>query len=192
MVALILYFFCPHHLAHRLFEAKEAAVNQGAVNGLAGVNFFQKSRRRASLDAAAVKAPAGKAAPKEKLEWYGFVRLVVFARPDSVLGALLCPPNACVTGVVPAGSKVAGSPTAPANGGGGGGAPPGRSPPPPYAANRSPDKGAVCAYFPAAQLLVAAAHLHGTSKAGVPEAVYDAVSNQQGFNPRVGLKNSNP
>ena len=43
----------------------------------------------------------------------------------------------------------------------------------------SPDKGAVVAYFPSAKLSVVAAHLHGTSKAGVPEATYDAVRHKQ-------------
>jgi hypothetical protein len=38
--------------------------------------------------------------------------------------------------------------------------------PPAYGADRSPDKGAVIAYFPRAKLAVVAVHLHTTSKAG--------------------------
>jgi hypothetical protein len=111
-----------------------------------------------------VKEHATKGAKKEKLERHGFVRLVVFARKDSVLGALLCQPSACVTGVVPAGLK------------------PSLSCAPPlklFEANRSLDKGAVCAYFPAAKLLFVAAHLHGTKKAGAAEAGFEGIRLRQ-------------
>jgi hypothetical protein len=177
------------------------------------------------------------------IEWYGFVLLLVWAKPGSLLGAPLCDPALykaplstssgsdegarsengggsssnissdlpwVVTAVVPCGSKASGNPT----GFGALGCPTtawdygevdaegrpvvfaaGESSllsdcaaatstaedaglsvwPPAYGADRSPDKGAVIAYFPRAKLAVVAVHLHGTSKAGVPEATYDAV-----------------
>ena len=128
----------------------------------------------------------------EKLEWYGFIRLVVFAKPTSPLGAKLFPASedavaagsggtggsggggsgggSVVTAVIPCGAKKCGNPTSdwcevPKAG----------DPPllPPYAAGRSPDKGAVAAYFPAARLVVVAAHLNGTNKYGVPEEQFN-------------------
>ena len=49
----------------------------------------------------------------------------------------------------------------------------------PYEAGRSPDKGAVLAYFPGARLLVAGAHLAGTNTHGVAEDVFDALRREQ-------------
>ena len=121
----------------------------------------------------AMGEPAGKCKPPppppsptkkdkpEKLEWYGFIRLVVFAKPTSPLGAKLFPASedavaagsggtrgsggggsgggSVVTAVIPCGAKKCGNPTSdwcevPKAG----------DPPllPPYAAGRSPDKGA--------------------------------------------------
>ena len=99
---------------------------------------------------------------KEKLEWYGFIRLTVWAKVHSHLGQRMVGPGHCRTMVVPAGYKASGVPTrdwAPE--------PPKEGEPPhpePYAVAQSPDKGAVAAVFPAARLVIVASHLNGTNK----------------------------
>jgi len=102
------------------------------------------------------------------VEWFGFVRLLVFARRDTPMGAALCSDKGLLTCVVPSGNKVS---SVAAND-----ADPALAP---YNVNMSPDKGAVLAYFPAAKLLCCAAHFHGTNKHGVPEREFDAVRRQQ-------------
>lgn len=131
--------------------------------------------------AAAEAAEGGKKdKKKEKLEWYGFIRLVVFAKVGSFAGGRLAAPRSVV---IPCGTKVCGNPTS-------------DWPAPeaeaaeaveatasaraaPYAEERSPDKGAVGVYFPAARLLVVSAHLHGTNEHGVPEEHFNAVRRRQ-------------
>jgi hypothetical protein len=104
-------------------------------------------------------------------EWFGFVRLLVFARRDTSLGAALCADSGRLTCVVPSGNKASRVAAAAADGNDPASAP--------YAAGLSPDKGVVLAYFPTAGLLCCAAHFHGTNKHGVPERVFDAVRRQQ-------------
>jgi hypothetical protein len=157
-----------------------------------------------AANAAATQAGQGQPAKEDKvkvLEWYGFVRLQVWARRRTAAGAKLCADWAAgnvATLVVPIGDKVTGNAWAAANcrsandsssangsnsGIGGnsgtnsniGYSAAGQA----YAAGLSPDKGVVLAYFPTAGLLCCAAHFHGTNKHGVPERVFDAVRRQQ-------------
>jgi hypothetical protein len=109
----------------------------------------------------------------KKLEWYGFIRLIIWARPEHPNGAKLCQAreNGNVkTCVIPCGDKATGNPVKE-----------GAlidDPDAPYMKGMSTDKGAVCAYFPSACLLVVAAHLHGTNKP-LPEAVFNKVREEQ-------------
>lgn len=115
------------------------------------------------------------------VEWYGFVRLLIWVRRDSLLWSKITMENdtsstiiptpfsaSAVTAVVPCGSKTSSfcclSPFKDAGeeihfG--------------PYATDCSPDKGAVMAYFPTAKLLVLGSHLYGTNAYNVSEASFD-------------------
>jgi hypothetical protein len=167
-------------------------------------NAKEEEKQSSSLEE---KQEKKKEAKPKKLEWYGFIRLIVFAKStsqatsggsnthaitsadsSSSFSSLHLPGSSqgggVVTCVVPTGSKVTG-------GGEVGSAAASAPPPPPYAPDRSPDKGAVIAYFPSAflaslpfrqcgggsggcgGLVVVCAHLNGTNKYGVGEEVFD-------------------
>ena len=108
----------------------------------AGASASTRAAESGAGEGAAEKKSAKEAKP---IEWYGFIRLVVWALPSTDLGGRCC--AGAVTAVVPAGSKESGAKELP-----------------PYAMGRSTDKGAVAAIFPSARLIVVSLHLHGTNK----------------------------
>lgn len=134
---------------------------------------------------------------QKKLEWYGFIRLIIYARSDHTDGKKLIQArniNKVKTCVIPCGDKATSIKKVNNN----------NTTndmsnstekltnsimmdddfsidddyDSPYLKSMSPDKGAVCAYFPTAKLMIVAAHLHGTNKP-LPEAVFNVVREQQ-------------
>jgi len=144
-----------------------------------------KKAKKAAKAAAAQTTEPVKEEKTKLLEWYGFVRLQVWAQRQTSAGAKLLADRASgnvTTMVVPSGEKITGNDWMAANDDGSssgnstkGSSATGQA----YAAGLSPDKGAVLAYFPTAKLLCCAAHFHGTNKHGVPEREFDAVRRQQ-------------
>jgi len=131
-------------------------------------------------------SPPAKAEKAKLLEWYGFIRLQVWARCRTPSGAKLladCASGNVATMVVPSGEKVTGNDWTATNNNDScsssnvvnESSATGQA----YEANMSPDKGAVMAYFPSAKLLCCAAHFHGTNKHGIPEREFDVVRRQQ-------------
>ena len=98
-----------------------------------------------------------------KLANSGSVQLVVLARKGSNLGEVLCQPNTCIKGVVPAGSNLpdlSGTANKISEFKVRGGYP-------------STDECALYAYFPAAKLLFMSVHLNGSRDVDLPKFEYD-------------------
>lgn len=94
---------------------------------------------------------------KNGISWYGYVRLMIWARDDEMGGSLK--EDEVTTCVIPCGSKLSAHHTT-------------------YDKDMSPDKGAVCVYFPYNKLMVLSTHLHGTNKP-LPEQVFDDIRKEQ-------------
>jgi len=110
-------------------------------------------------DIAMGEAPSEETA---KPRWYGYIRLLIFAK-DEILKKLRTSARhemgypAIIPIFAPAGRKADDSSNYK------------------YQANRSPDKGAVCVFFPLFNLLVCSLHLCGTNAYNIPEAHFDAI-----------------
>lgn len=97
---------------------------------------------------------------KSGISWYGYVRLLIWTRDGDEMGESL-KEDEITTCVVPCGSKLSATSHHIA-----------------YDKDMSPDKGAVCVYFPYNKLMVVCAHLHGTNKP-LPESMFDLVRREQ-------------
>jgi hypothetical protein len=115
---------------------------------------------------------------KDDLSWYGYVRLMIWVKVvGDELGQSLLDDHGLITCVIPCGSKLSSVSPLSSSFSSSSSSPPS----PPYTAYQkdvSPDKGAVCAYFPFHKLMIVSAHLHGTNKP-LPESTFDEIRHNQ-------------
>jgi len=159
------------YMRYRETEGEELdSVRLAAIKNAIGESFELVADVAMGETAGMIKLAEG---DKKKLEWYGHIRLIIFARPDLPAGATLCDSRdngdlySCV---IPCGDKASGNDTRE-----------GAAldePDSAYPKGLSPDKGAVCVYFPTAKLLVISAHLHGTNKPK-PESEFNIIRERQ-------------
>ena len=104
----------------------------------------------------AMGEPASPKGYGKAIKWYGYIRLILFARRTLIDEIYTRNGPYLIPIMAPAGRKTGDSSTQQ------------------YPQNRSPDKGGVCIAIPALSLLICSVHLCGTNSYNTPEAHFDA------------------